>query len=91
MNLSTKGSGDKKKPFYTADLSLSLLKHFVPGCKARVQSYRGGDGEVFFFCVFHCIELGEWVEHVPMLQNIFFSSFFFAHTLFPSRLCQMSD
>lgn len=57
LNLSKKSSGDKKKHFHCVhcvDLSLSLLKHFVPGCKARVQGWgRGGFFYLFFYFIAH--------------------------------------
>lgn len=65
----------------TVDLSLSLLQHFVPGCKARVQGWgRGG----FFYFLFYCtpkIELENGLS-ISQCYETFFISHFSFHTLF---------
>lgn len=87
MNLSWKRSGgqDEINTFTvsTVDISLPLLKHFLLGCKAKVQGRRRGE----FFILLHTqIEL----ENGFNISQAFFISRFSPHTLFPSHLCQMS-
>lgn len=72
----------------TVDLSLSLLKHFVPGCKARVAGVGTGRFFYFFYFIAHPKLSWKMARTFPNATKHFSSLIFSFHTLFHPRLCQ---
>lgn len=90
MNLSKKGSGDKKKHFHSVHSWFKSLPPETLCTWVQSQSTGVGTGRFFFLILLHTqIEL-ENGFNISQCYETFFISHFSFHTLFPSHLCQMS-